>query len=389
MAHYIPRVTERRDGEVGAGGRSSDAGVTVAIFGAGGFLGRYICSNLGTNGVKTYVGNRGDEFEMRYLKPCYDLGRLKFQFYSPRDRESMREVIADADIVINLIGKYYETRSLSNTDKFPYLQYKTNFSFQEANVDIPRAIAELCTEMQVDNLIHMSCMSARPDSNSAYARSKYQGELAVKEAYPWATIVRPTQLFGPEDRLLNFFAVAPRTFPFVPLIDGGKALTQPVYCCDVADVVTKIVDQPDLYEGKTVHVFGPEDYTYKELAAFVYDITGQDPRLWELPKVTVRHFATLTQFQPINPWLTPDLVELWSEDCIAPMTQHEYANQTDIIPLTDMGLKQTPMEKVAFSYLHRFRTGGHFMLSSGYHGEYHEDYESQQLERRYFSGRHE
>jgi hypothetical protein len=45
---YIPRVTERRAEEEGPGGRSSNAGVTVAVFGASGFLGRYVCSNCGT-----------------------------------------------------------------------------------------------------------------------------------------------------------------------------------------------------------------------------------------------------------------------------------------------------------------------------------------------------
>jgi len=80
---YMPRVTERRENEAGPGGRSSNAGVTVAVFGASGFLGRYVCANCGTNAVKTYVGNRGDEFEMRYLNTMFDLGRLRKVFTAP------------------------------------------------------------------------------------------------------------------------------------------------------------------------------------------------------------------------------------------------------------------------------------------------------------------
>merc|ERR1711894_647734 len=120
----------------------------------------------------------------------------------------MREVISDADIVINLIGKYYETKAPANTDKFPFITMKTNFTFQQCNVDIPRTVAELCKEMQVDHMIHVSSAAANPDSSPEWARTKYEGEQAVKEAYPWATIIRPTQLFGPEDKLLNYFANA-------------------------------------------------------------------------------------------------------------------------------------------------------------------------------------
>lgn len=75
----------------------------------------------------------------------------------------MAEVIADADIVINLIGKHYETRALANKDKFPFFEMKTNFTLEQANVDIPRTVAELCTEMQIDNLIHVSALGASPD----------------------------------------------------------------------------------------------------------------------------------------------------------------------------------------------------------------------------------
>lgn len=361
----------RRDDEAGPGGRASNAGVKVAVFGAGGFLGRYVCCDLGTNGVLGYIGQRGDEFELRHLRPMFDLGRSRFVFYSPRDRDSMAEVIADADVVVNLIGKYYETKALANQDKFPFLEYKTNYTFQECNVDIPRTIAELCTEMQVDNLIHVSSLAASPDSQSEWARTKYAGEQAVREAYPWATVVRPAQLFGPEDRLLNWFANVAGRFPVVPLVDGGHALTQPVHMADVAHTIAKIVDEPEKYEGRTVDCFGPQDFTYKELAEFVYDITGQEPVVADVPKSAAIASAKVLQYQGA-PSFTPDLMQLWSEDYVPPMTQEEYDAQTNgndkILTMKDFGIEATPMEKVAFSYLHRFRSGGHFQLVEGYQG---------------------
>jgi len=282
----------------------------------------------------------------------------------------MAEVIADADVVINCIGKHYETKALADIDKFPFFEYKTNYTYKETNVDIPKTIAELCTEMQVDNLIHVSSLNASPDSSSEWARTKYEGENAVKEVYPWATIIRPSQLFGIEDRLLNWFANAASMFPAVPLIDGGDALTQPVYAVNVADVIQKIVDAPEKFEGRTVDVFGPEDFTYKELSEFVYDITTQTPMVMDVPKNVAKMTAGAVQYMG-NPMLTPDMVEMWSEDFVPKMTQEEYDAQPKddekIFTMKDFGIEATPVEKIAFNYLHRFRAGGHFQLEKGYH----------------------
>lgn len=365
----LPRVTERRPDETGRGGRASDAGVKVCVFGATGYLGRYVCSGLGANGVMTYIGSRGDDFEWRHLRPNFELGRAKFAYYSSRDKQSMADLIADADVVINLIGKYYDTKALEDTPTFPFLRYKVSTSIAEANVDVPRTIAELCKEMQVDNLIHVSSAAASPDSSSEWARTKYEGEQEVLKAYPWATIVRPTHMFGHEDKLLNMFADMAVRFPIVPLVDGGHALTQPVWVDDVARTINRIVDDPEMFEGRRVDCFGPQDFSYAELAKFVYDITGQEPVLADVPAEVVKYGASVLQYEG-SPILTPDLVDLMSEDYLPEMTAEGYEaqkKQGKVFTMKDLSVESTPIEKLAFKYLHRFRKGGHFILEKGYH----------------------
>ena len=313
-----------------------------------------------------YIGSRTTEFELQHIRTNFELGRAKYSFYSSRDRQSMADVISDADVVINLIGKYYDTKALEDTGKFPYLRYKVSTPISEANVDVPRTIAELCKEMQVDNLIHVSSAAARPDSSSEWARTKYEGEQAVLEAYPWATIVRPTQMFGSEDRLLNWFANMAGRFPIVPLVDGGHALTQPVWVNDVAKTINRILDDPEKFEGKRVDAFGPQDYCYAELAKFTYDITGQDPVLSSIPAEVVKYAANVLQYEG-SPDLTPDIVDLMTEDYLPEMTAEGYAAQSHAFTMKDLGVEATPIEKMAFKYLHRFRTGGHFTLAKGYH----------------------
>jgi NADH dehydrogenase (ubiquinone) 1 alpha subcomplex subunit 9 len=141
----------------------------------------------------------------------------------------------------------------------------------------------------------------------------------------------------------------------------------------VADVITKVIDIPEKFEGKTIDCFGPKDFTYKELAQFVYDITGQDPTMLDVPKSSLKMMSKPIQFFGGNPMLTDDLVELWSEDYNAPLTEEQYAaesKKTDgIVTMADFGIKALPVEKLAFEYLHRFRQGGHFLLAEGYHGK--------------------
>ncbi|CAB9510924.1 1 alpha subcomplex subunit 9, mitochondrial [Seminavis robusta] len=370
---YKPTLVNRRENESGIGGRGSDAGLKVAVFGASGFLGPYVCTELGSNGYMAYLANRGCELEMRHLKPMFELGRTRFVLYSPRDVESMKEVIADADVVINMIGKFYETWQPVQIDKFPYVGSQTNFTFEDANVTIPRQIAEICKELQVDHLIHLSSAAASPDSGSEWAKTKYEGELAIKEAFPWATIIRPTQLYGVEDRLFNWFPTMGQIYRCYPLINNGEALTQPVFVGDVAKTILRVASAAERYEGKTIDCFGPSDYSYRELAEFVNDITERNYPIVSVPKEVASRLADLLQYNRVGsdkPMITPDLVELWSENYLPRMTAEEYAAQPDdadkILTMADLGITATPVEKVAFSYLHRFRLGGHFGRVDGY-----------------------
>lgn len=320
-----------------------------------------------------YLANRGDDMEMRELKTQFDLGRSRFVFYSPRDRDSIKEVIADADVVVNMIGKYYETGQPVQTAKFPYVNYQTNYSFHDTNVTVAQTIAEVCKEMQVDHLIHVSSASASLDAKSEWSRTKYEGELAVKEAYPWATIVRPTQMYGKEDRLLNWFAKCQQGLRCVPLVyqDGGKEpLLQPVWVGDVGRVIRYICDDPTKFEGRQVDCFGPDDFTYAELAKFVNDITEQNKPVFQIPLPIYRQLAKVLQCIR-DPLVTTDLVELWTEDFLPTLAPTEYDLQADnankILSLADFGIKAKPVEKDAFSYMQYYRAGGHFHRAKGYH----------------------
>lgn len=108
---------------------------------------------------------------------------------------------------------------------------------------------------------------------SAWARSKARGEEAVRAEAPGATIIRPADIFGPEDRFLNLFARMYQTFPRVVVVDGGLARVQPLFVQDLAQAIYKIAlsEDPEYMLGQTYDLAGPEEYTYREVVEYVFE----------------------------------------------------------------------------------------------------------------------
>ena len=232
---------------------------------------------------------------------------------------------------------------------------RVNYSYEETNVDVARTIAKAAREAGCEHFIHVSCAAQSPDSPVAWARAKAKGEQAVLEEFPNATIVRPCALFGPEDRLLNWFAtVANMPLQVVPLVDDGRAVVQPTYVADVAKVINKIATEPSQYQGKVVELGGPAEYTRRELAEFTFDITKQKAKLIDVPASMAAAAASFVDVLPVPLWV-PDDVELDRLDVVC-------SGGEDVLTFADFGMAPTPIEKVAFSYLHRYREGGHLLL---------------------------
>lgn len=357
---FSTKLTEL--GQYGLGGRCSNPNLKVALFGVTGFLGRYVANEAGKVGCTVYIANRGCTMETRHLQPFFDLGNAAYYVYSPRDEDSIREIIRESDVVINMIGKYYETKGLVPVDSDGKLKLmggsRVNFSFEETHVDIAQRLAKIAKEEGASRFIQVSALAASPESKSEWARSKARGEAAVLKEFPEATIVRPATLFGCEDRLLNLLAFMAQRLPAVPMVEDGSALFQPVYVGDVAKAIMAAVNDEDM-AGRTLELAGPADFTRKEIMEFVYDTTRQMTPIVPVPKEIMAMMAMIGDQMP-EPYLTPDDVNLQLEDQVL-------VPKEGIVTLKDLGIQATPVENKAFQYLHRFRKAGHFVNAEGYH----------------------
>jgi NADH dehydrogenase (ubiquinone) 1 alpha subcomplex subunit 9 len=316
--------------------------------------------------------NRGCELEIRHLKPMFSLGDAWFPFYNIRDETSIRQAIGDSDIVINLVGKYYETKHIVKTLRPDGSKSRINYTFKEINEDFPTLLAKLSTEMGVRQLIHVSAMAADASSRSVWAQTKALGEQAVMSEFPDATIVKPAPMFGDEDRLLNWMADMGMNFRCLPLVEGGHHLMQPVWVQDVAETIVGCVDNDWqdsrlCVEGKTIELAGPHEYTWLELAEFVNDIKGYETPIIDVKAKYAELFGAFFEKLPVlntrGPYYCLEDALRQEVDVIPPETTAERG----VLGFDHFNQKPTRIEDVAFSYLYRYRKGGHFVRERGYH----------------------
>lgn len=182
---------------------------------------------------------RGDHGEAIRLKVTGDLGQVLFHFFHLKDEDSIRETVKYSSVVINLIGREFETK---------------NFKFDDVHVEGARAIARISRETGVERLIHLSALNASPHpeplvlkEGSKFLKIKYYGEPAVREESPNATIIRPSDIYGQEDRFLRYYAhIWRRQFRSMPLWHKGeKTIKQPVYVSDVAQGIINAIRDPE------------------------------------------------------------------------------------------------------------------------------------------------
>jgi NADH dehydrogenase len=195
-------------------------------------------------------------------------------------------------------------------------------------------------------LVHVSAIGADAASPSAYGRAKAAGEAAVLAAFPAATLLRPSVVFGPEDRFFNRFGAMAQMLPVMPVIAGATRL-QPVYVGDVADAAMAALASPGA-AGRTFELGGPAVFTFRELLAWILEATGRRRPLVEVPAALARLQARLLERLP-GKLLTRDQLLLLERDNVV---------SAGAAGLAELGIVPTPVDLVVPLYLRRFRPGG-------------------------------
>ena len=304
----------------------------IGIFGAGGFLGKHLMRQLTKLDYRVKVATR-NPYLKGYLKPLGNPGQIelfKTNIFNPED---VKQVLKNCNIAINLVGILYETRKQK---------------FNQIHAQFPNLLSELCNELGVKKLVHVSALGVKEGHPSQYMQSKLQGEKNIQDTFKQSVILRPGIMFGPEDKFFNIFATLAQFSPALPLIGGGKTVFEPIYVGDVAQTIVKSLElnnlKPSIYE------LGGANYSFKELMQILLSEINKKRFLIPIPWGMAKFQSYFLQMLP-TPLLTPDQVTMLRYDNVV---SGEYKT------LKNLKIKPTTIQSILPKYIYRFRSGGEF-----------------------------
>lgn len=325
----------------------------VTVFGGSGFVGRHLVRRLARRGAEVRIAVRDIE-AAQFLKPAGDVGQIVPWQTDISEPRQVATALAGADVAVNLVGILYE---------------RGRRTFQRIHVDAAASVAAAAREAGVGRFLHMSALGADAASPSAYGRSKAAGEAAVAEAFPGATIFRPSVIFGPEDHFFNLFAGMMRFLPALPVIgapalpklsfggdtpagidffgDGGCRF-QPVFVGDVAEAMVHALNRPES-AGAVYELGGPRVYSFKQIMELLLAVTERKRLLFPLPLAVAEVEAMFLQLLP-KPLMTPDQVKMMTADNVV---------SGSAPGLAELGVEANAAEAILPGYLHRFRKPSH------------------------------
>lgn len=333
-------------------------GKLVSIIGGSGFLGRYVVQELVRVGARVRICTR-DTQSAQYLKTLGEVGQINPVYTNVCDGDSIRDGISGSDSVINLAGT---------------LKTGGGNSCENVNAEGAKNVALAAKAEGIENLIHVSSISANPDSRSVYARSKFGGEKAVLDAFPDAVILRPSMLIGEEDKFMNLFAKMAQISPILPVIgctimpkfkmvEGassqwripvlefcsmGGANFQPVYVGDVAKSIINSLGNKSA-RGKTFELTGPSTYTFKQLLQLMLAETEQKCLIVPSP---IPLALTQAFFMELIPGSDISRDQVW-------LLIEGNVKSGDLPTIEDLGITPRGIESVLPTYLRSYRPQKH------------------------------
>jgi uncharacterized protein YbjT (DUF2867 family) len=296
----------------------------LLILGGTGFVGRAVCAQLvnrsGGAGGTVRVATR----RLPHGRAIQSLPTVELREADVHDDAALARLLADRDAVINLVAVLHGDEA----------------RFQKVHVDLPRRLAQACRTAGVRRLVHVSALGVGPEAPSMYLKSKRAGEAALRTAGLDLTVLRPSVIFGAQDKFLNLFAGLQAVFPFMPLA-GAQARFQPVWVQDVASGIVRSLDLPQSI-GKTYECAGPDVLTLAQIVTLAGRWAGHERRVIALPDGLGRLQARMMELLPGEP--------LMSRDNLVSMQVPNVATGT--LPRLDaLGVEVSSMESVASLYL--------------------------------------
>ena len=305
----------------------------VVLIGGSGFLGRHVAQELLARGARLRIASRHPERAFA-VKALGNLGQVQFARVDVAKPARLAAVLAGAHAVVNLVGAF--------AGDLDAVQGKG-----------AGAIAAAARAAGAGAFVHVSAIGADADSPVAYARTKAEGEAAVFAAFPQATILRPSLLFGQDDAFLSMFGSLIGMLPVLPVFAPGARL-QPLFVDDAAEAIANAAADPGAHGGRTYEIAGPEVLTMLELNQRIAAAEGRSRLLVPLPDALSGAIAAFTGWLPGAP-ITRAQWKLLQPGNVA----------SGLLPgCGDLGVAPRPLALFLDRWMVRFRQHGRFGAKS-------------------------
>ncbi|WP_416907761.1 MAG: complex I NDUFA9 subunit family protein [Polymorphobacter sp.] len=308
----------------------------VTVIGGSGFLGRYIVQRIAETGARVRVAVRHVP-AANFLKPLGALGQVSVVRADVGMGAGLAAAFEGATAGVNLVG---------------ILDERGRQRFDAVQARGAKLAAEAAAAAGVRAYVQMSAIGADAASPVAYARTKAEGEAAVLAALPFATVLRPSLVVGPEDQFLNRFAAMAVMSPVLPVISGDSKF-QPVYVLDVA-AATLAALESGAARGRTYALGGPDVMSFRAILAMINRETQRGRMLLALPDVAAKLMGRVGDVLPFVP-MTSDQFAMLQKDNVVQLGEPG---------LEALGVTPTPMASFVPAMLARYRPSGRFAKAS-------------------------
>jgi uncharacterized protein YbjT (DUF2867 family) len=267
----------------------------ILILGGTGFVGRHLCEKLAEGDYRTTVLTRR-RANAKHLQMLPMVDVIEVAGHSVTD---LMPLLAEHDAVVNLIA----------------ILHGNEAAFEKAHVQLPLELVKACDAAGQRRIVHISSLGADLNAPAMYQRSKARGEAVLFSSGLDISVIRPSVIFGAEDKFLNTFASLQKIFPLIPLA-GSTAKFQPVWVEDVASAIVKCIEGKSTI-GQIYEACGPEVFTLRQLVQLAGQYSGHDKPVIGLPDGLARIQAGLMELAPGEPIMSRDNLDAMKVDNVS------------------------------------------------------------------------